>query len=240
MNLNTASAAASTAAHTADLDVRPDSQAKHYVLACDGGFSCLGFENARAHAEQIAALLSRPDLAIGPQDFGQVSGYRKYQRAVQAWCDSPQSKQTYFDPHTPAKVRQILERYRLSGSRIRLVRGDPQTGRDWVEENDLVGTIGRSMGPMRVPLLISAGEYSGGAILTACIVRLIDWDTQRELYRHPSYQAPAIELKQGLVASLPWEVIVNGGVHARFSDDGRAGAYIAFLRGRSVSPECFQ
>jgi hypothetical protein len=34
-----------------------------YVIADGGGFSCLGFDNARGHADQIARRLRQPDLA---------------------------------------------------------------------------------------------------------------------------------------------------------------------------------
>lgn len=44
---------------------------------------------------------------------------------------------------------------------VRIWLGDTQTGRAWAEENDVIGTIGRSTGTMEVPLLVEAGELAG-------------------------------------------------------------------------------
>lgn len=145
-----------------------------------------------------------------------------------------------FDPGTPEAVRRILERYRKSGDTLRIVLGDPETGRDWHEENDVVGTVGRSMGPMKIPLLIEKGERGGPAMLTRCIVRIIDWDSQRELYVHPQYQLPALAIVPNADAKYPWEVTIDGESQARFTDLGKAGAYVGFMRGLSgIKPRVF-
>jgi len=56
-----------------------------YVIADGGGFSCLGFDNARGHADQIARRLRQPDLAFTDEDADTLAGYRKYQAATRAW-----------------------------------------------------------------------------------------------------------------------------------------------------------
>ena len=56
-----------------------------YVIPCGDGYSCLGFDNARGHADQIAAQLDRPDLAFAAGDYGSLDGYAKYQAAINAW-----------------------------------------------------------------------------------------------------------------------------------------------------------
>ena len=211
-----------------------------YVIPSGDGYTCLGFENARAHAQQIADALGDASLAFTEGDFGQLSGYDKHERAIQAWCKSSKTKDTYFDPGTPEAVRRILERYRKSGDTLRIVLGDPETGRDWHEENDVVGTVGRSMGPMKIPLLIEKGEHGGPAMLTRCIVRIIDWDSQRDLYVHPQYQLPALTIVPNADAKYPWEVTIDGKTQARFTDLGKAGAYVGFMRGLSIAPRCFQ
>jgi hypothetical protein len=224
--------------HSAGVTLNPNQAL--YVIPCGEGYSCLGYENARNHAQQIADLLGDPSLSFTNADFGQLSGYEKHQRAIRAWCNSAKAKDTYFDPGTAVPVRKILERYRRSGDTLRVVLGDPETGRDWMDENDGVGTVGRSMGPMRVPLMVAKGERGGPALLTRCIVRLIDWETQRELYVHPRYQSPALAIVPNDDPEWPWEVTRDGQTQARFDDVGRAGAYIGFMRGLSVDPRCFQ
>jgi hypothetical protein len=60
----------------------------------------------------------------------------------------------FFHAQTPDAVVQSLESARSRRQRVRLYYGDFQTGRDWLEEHDVEGIIGNSMGPLRVPLLI--------------------------------------------------------------------------------------
>lgn len=203
-----------------------------YVLPCGGGYSCFGFENARAHAAQIATLLGRDDLAPVAYEFGTEAGYRRYERAVAAFGSSVASKRTYFDPGTAPEVRKILDRFRENERTIRLFLGDPETGKDWGEENDVVGTIGRSGGTMKVPLLIPSGECGGTAILTACIVRLIDVERGQEVYRCATYQAPDVTLAQCEdKPGYAWEARRDGKVLARFATVEEAGEYVGFIRG---------
>lgn len=97
---------------------------------------------------------------------------------------------TYYHEETPAPVVAILEESRRTGRRIRLHYGDRDTGRDWLEEHDVTGSVGRSMGPLKVPLMIhNARSHGGGAILTDCIVRIRDASGGRDLWRHPIYHA---------------------------------------------------
>lgn len=92
---------------------------------------------------------------------------------------------TTFDGGTDPKVEKILESARLSKTRLRLEYGDNKTGKAWGDS--YTGTIGRSMGPIKVPLLIKTVRSMGGqAILTANIVRITKGGT--EIYRHPKYQ----------------------------------------------------
>jgi hypothetical protein len=98
----------------------------------------------------------------------------------------------------------------------------------------------RSGGRLKIPLLISEDEPGGPALLTRCIVRLIDWETQRELYVHPLYSPPAMGIVPTDDAKYPWTVTIDGKTQARFSDIGTAGAYVGFMRGVSVNPRCFQ
>jgi hypothetical protein len=211
-----------------------------YVLNHGDGYTCFGFANARDHANQIAQRLDRSDLAFGADDFGAISGYEKYLSAVKAWGLSPQTQQTYFDPGTSPKVAKVLERCRSNRTKVRLIQGDPSTGQSWLDEHDVVGTIGRSMGTLKVPLLIEPGEYGGSAILMACLLGIVDWETGKFLFRHPAYRTPDLSIRRGDMADLPWEVHHAGGVVSRFSDIGKAGAYVAFMCGETIEPRIFQ
>lgn len=220
--------------------VTTDESRSLYVIECSGGYTCLGFANAQAHAAHIATLLGQPALAFGEADFGQLTGYAKYQAATNAWCTSPMAARTYFDPGTPDEVIAVFERYRRNDGVLRVFYGDRATGRDWCEELATCGRVGRSMGPMRVPLLIEDGEHAGPHALTASIVRLIDWKSERELYRHATYHQPDMALASTDSAEYPWAVTFDGATQAQFGSQGRAAAYLAFMRGASVSRKSFQ
>lgn len=78
---------------------------------------------------------------------------------------------THYHAETHVEVVRVLEAVRHSQRRIRLVLGDPKTGKDWNEQFDVTGYIGRSMGPTKVPLLIHNRRSLGGhAILDHCII----------------------------------------------------------------------
>jgi len=211
-----------------------------YVIAFDGGVSCLGFDNARDHANQIAELLRRSELAFSASDHGALAGYAKYRQATNAWGDSALNRQTYFDPGTGPEVARVLESCRKAGNKVRLVLGDTVTGEPGLEEYDVVGTIGRSCGSLKVPLLIEAGEHGGGAIPTARVLCIIDWRSGKTRYRHPAYQAPDLGINPTEDRAHPWAVVLHDKEVARFGDVGKAGAYLAFMRGEMVEPQIFR
>jgi hypothetical protein len=61
---------------------------------------------------------------------------------------------TSYHDESNEKVIEVLERVRQNGSRIRVHYGNVQNGQDWNDHYDVMGKVGRSMGPQRVPLLI--------------------------------------------------------------------------------------
>jgi hypothetical protein len=223
------------------MNVTLNAEQRLYVIPSGDGYSCLGFDNARDHADLIASRLKRPDLAFGNGDYGQLVGYIKYEAAINAWGDSPLTQQTYFDPGTDPKAARVLEACRKDGRKVRLVLGDTATGQCWLEEHDVVGCIGRSIGTLKVPLLIEPGGDGGIAILTSCLLRIIEWDCGRELYRHRAFCIPDLSIKQNAEQDkLPWQVLHDGTVAARFCDIGKAAAYLAFMCGETVEPRIFQ
>lgn len=97
---------------------------------------------------------------------------------------------TQFDKGTPEAVQRILEELRQNSSRprVRLFLGDPETGKDWNEENDVTGMIGRSTGDHPILILVNNRRSLGGpAILTAHVVKIVNIGTGETLYQHPTY-----------------------------------------------------
>lgn len=201
-----------------------------FVLKTGGGFSCLGFDVVFKRLKQYAQLLHRP--APDAADIGTQAQYQQYVEAENAYI-ATQPTNTFFDPDTAPEVQRILEAYRLSRKPLRVFLGDAQTGRDWMEEHDVMGAIGRSMGPVKIPLLVTKGQDGGCGLLTACIVRLVDASSMLEVYRHPSYHLPALDIvpctdTKGFVEA----VLVNGEVHARFRKAGQAVKWVEFMQGK--------
>lgn len=103
---------------------------------------------------------------------------------------------TYFHADTPDKVIHVLEAARHSRQRIHISYGDAESGRDWLEEYEVHGYVGRSTGKLKVPLLLpNRRSIGGGAILDHCIVRIRTSAGGRVLYQHPSYHFGAMEIR---------------------------------------------
>ena len=156
-------------------DITLNPEQRLYVIATEGGLTCFGFDNARDHARQIAQRLDRPDLMPTAGDAASLTGYEKYLAAVRAWGESARGHGTYFDPGTDPRLARVLETCRRDGRKVRLVLGDTGTGASWLDEFDVVGTVGRSTGLLKVPLLVEPGEAAGTAILCAHVLAMMDW-----------------------------------------------------------------
>ena len=92
------------------------------------------------------------------------------------------------------RVEAILTPCVGTRKRVRFFYGSVVDGRDWADENDVSGYIGRSIGREPCLLLLGNSRSIGGmAILTHCILRLII--DSREVYRHPLYQPIQWECK---------------------------------------------
>ncbi len=143
---------------------------------------------------------------------------------------------TYYHADTPEAVIRLLESARSSGVRLRLFLGDRITGKDWREENDVLGTIGRSCGPVKIPLLLRAKHSSGGpGILDHCVVKIMDAQTKRVLYQHPKYHLGDFTIKPTQeVPDLPHQVFQGGENIANFQEAQQAVNYVKFLRGERM------
>lgn len=141
---------------------------------------------------------------------------------------------TYYDKRTPALLVEALETARLAGKRVRLFTGDIETGVEWLDEYDVLGRIGRSMGPHKIPILINNRRSMGGTgILDYCIVKLI-FDG-RVQYQAPNYQAPTFKIIPPKDSDFVSSVHVNGKLHAQFKKQGQAEKWIAFMKGERMA-----
>jgi len=147
---------------------------------------------------------------------------------------------TSFDSRTPDEVIRVLENARLNRTRLHVSLGEwegPSAGRDWLESNDVQGYVGRSMGPVKVPLLVAnRRSLGGGAILDHCIVRIRTSSGGRVLYQHPQYHHGDLEIRQKAEAlTLPngrvltVDVLRDGEPHAAFENVEKARRWVRKL-----------
>lgn len=148
---------------------------------------------------------------------------------------------TTYHEHTDPKVAAIIEDARIHGRRIRLFYGDTETGRDWMEEHDVMGTIGRSMGPVKIPILMcNKRSMCGPGILDHCIVKIVDLRSGRKetggyvVWQHPKYKVPNLEMISHTDPNVPkyhYSVLRDGETVARFKKQKQAIRYMEFMRG---------
>jgi len=147
---------------------------------------------------------------------------------------------TWYDARTPKAVILALERARARNARVRIFYGEPETGKSWSEENDVVGTIGRSMGPIKIPLLIHNSRSTGGpGILDHCIVR-IQGSAHLVTYTHPKFDAGQWDIGDPKQEDHPGLLYVagvyhNGSLHARFTSHEGAKRYREFMLGNRMA-----
>ena len=94
------------------------------------------------------------------------------------------------------KLWSILSSLVHSGRRVRIWYGDTETGRSWNEEYEVTGTIGRSSGNIKIPLLIkNSRSYGGGSLLDDCIIRIDDIHQKRTLYQTENFHVEKLEVE---------------------------------------------
>lgn len=226
------------------MEITLNTEQQLFVISSGNSCSCLGFKVVYEQACELARRLGKAGKALlqpEESDIGTMSQYEQYRSMLSDYCRINDNK-TWFDGRTPAKVQKVLDNYRKSGEKVRIFYGDLVTGRDWMDEYDMIGRVGRSMGPMKSPLLIAPGECGGPAMLTSCIVRIIDIESGIEVYRHASYHTPKMALVPAAdydqVAGYSHSVQVESKTghmetHANFKSQGEAAHWLAFMAGES-------
>lgn len=142
------------------------------------------------------------------------------------------SKPVWYDLRTSGVVKAVLEAVCLSGQRIRLFYGDPQSGRAWPRDRHLVGILGHTEGAMLMPaLFFSKQATKGNPVLAHEIVRIMDVTSRADLYRHPHYHLPAMTITPFIQGVFQVAVRADGVVVRRFKTSEEAQVWIEFVRG---------
>lgn len=91
---------------------------------------------------------------------------------------------TYYDERTNDRVIDTLENCRRNNTRIVLDYGDTKTGKSWGDRYGITGRIGRSIGPIKIPILLyNRRSMGGGSILDHCIIGIKESNGGRVLYK---------------------------------------------------------
>jgi len=146
----------------------------------------------------------------------------------------------YFNDETCDKVKTVLTECYNNQCRVRIWYGDTDTGLSWMDEYDVVGTIGRSAGQQKIPLLIKNSRSSGGGgILCHCIIRIDVISSRRTIYEHPLFDVPTLgvypNLDEDTKTEYPFIVSKNNELQARFKSEKQATNYIDFMLGNRYS-----
>lgn len=139
---------------------------------------------------------------------------------------------TYYSSKTPDAVIEEIEKARHAGYRIRVYYRDQKTGRCWMDEALTTGTVGRSTGRIKIPLLIATRRSLGGpALLDSCIIKIAS--SGRTLYQHPSFNMPRIDIVPSHVPGYEWGVDFDHSRRANFKTRKQAERYAAKMSGET-------
>lgn len=126
--------------------------------------------------------------------------------------------------------------------RIRVFYGDIHTGRSWNEEYDVMGTIGRTTGNIKIPILVhNKRSWGGGALLLSSIIRIDDIEDKRTLWKLPNFHVEKMTIeKRSVSTDYPFAVMQaqdNGAISnvANFKTEGKAKKWIDFMEGKRYS-----
>lgn len=224
------------------MSITINSTQRLFVIPCGDGFSCLGFDVCFSRLAQLGAkLLSKFNIIVDDfkeSEIGTIKQYQQYLTALD--LVGSHNLGTFFSIDTPKKVQTILENYRRSGDKLRIIFGDLETGRDWLSENDVMGRVGRSTGMMKIPLMVADGENGGSGILDNSILRMLDVASRKVLYCHPKYQVPDLAITTASADAIRFNpkythgVSRDGSNFANFTSMAKAAQYVAFLCGECM------
>ncbi len=126
----------------------------------------------------------------------------------------------FFNEKTPQQVCEILAQLNQNKKRVKLIIGNTETGKSWNEEYDTTGTIGKSTGNIKIPLLIATKRsHGGGAVMDDNILIIREMQTGRILYQAPNFKPSTFEIKPITNKELNdkgyfFSLFINGEVHA--------------------------
>ena len=136
---------------------------------------------------------------------------------------------TAYNPNTPDEVINALEYSRKSQVKVKIYYGDVETGRNWNEERDTIGIIGRSCGDIKIPILLSnSGSIGGVGVLDHCIIK-IKTTSGNVLYQAYNFQESKFEIFPSDLPEYAYNVHINGKLYSRHKTERSAKILISKL-----------
>ena len=131
---------------------------------------------------------------------------------------------SFYEGTNESVIKILLDAIKHK-NRIRIFYGDVESGKDWCETFDTIGTVGLSCGTEKIPLMIHSIRSMGGdAILTENIVKITK--DKKAIYQHPEYSCNVSINENGNVESYGYEIITLHG-----NDPMKAQRFLSFLKG---------
>lgn len=191
----------------------------------------LSFNHCFDYLVQFSEMLHLPHP--DPKEKGTVYQYEQYWVYKCRYEISPENKNTWFEPNTLPGIRAALDAARIKGRRVRLWMGDTYTGEDWMEYEDVVGYIGRTYGPMKMPTLLKSRLSKKGLILsTIDLVRIMDVKSRKDLYKHPKFHTLGFVSGKDDYKAAPFTLLDRqGNIVTRFPAPKARECWLEFIRG---------
>lgn len=127
----------------------------------------------------------------------------------------------FFEEGTDEQVANVVNRMYQTKKRYKVYFGCVDTGKVYAEEYDTIGTVGKSTGQIKIPLMITRkGNMGGGALLPSLIVAVREMDTNYFIYKHSKFVEPTVEIKENTspdpsLKEYKFETYFNGELHGR-------------------------
>ena len=137
---------------------------------------------------------------------------------------------TCYHMDTPEDLIIILEGLIGTRTKVKIYLGHALTGECWPEEHDSIGTIGRSTGWIKIPLLVPERSYGGPALMDNHILKIVSYPERRPIYQHPNFKQPTVEIRPVKNEKFPFETWYNGSIHGGHTSKLSAQICAAKLR----------
>lgn len=215
------------------LTIHVDNVSRTFCISSAGESRLIDFATVQAIANALAGKLSRNDLLIGDDELASRQAFEKYQRllslaAKEGW------KELFYDPRTSTTARQSLQAAKATNRQVRLFYGNTVSGLAALVHTGVVGWIGglRVDGLPRAGLTEKLGIAAGHRVHELDIVRVVDIQACTDLYCHPLFHLPNMEVVE--TSSGTYQLQVDG--EALFSAEHKAllTRWLRFFNGSSL------